>query len=454
MKNSLKIWVEKHELDVTPSREEVVKVHNVAKKMVKRCEDAIKETSAKARVILGGSYAHGTWLPGKGDVDIFLALDKSIGKEGLPKIGLKIASIALSGYDVIMRYAEHPYLESFVDGIRVNIVPCLESKPGEWVSAADRSPHHTEYLVSRLNDDMKLHVRLLKKFLQAQGLYGAEIKVRGFSGYVCEVLIVKYGDIFRVVEEASRWKPSSVISVEPYNLKVEGFAILDPVDTRRNLARAISVEKLTEFIFLCRIVREGTKCDPFTSPLLQPASFEEIRPLLDKVVVLYFKHNERKEDTLWGELYKSSKKLVYHLEKDGFSVLNYSVSADNVHAAVAFLTPGEVKLNLLRRVGPEVYREKETFEFIDDKRNLGWFFSDEMRSRRIEARKLCSVEDALAEYMEKPVESVGFSKGLASEASKTWKLLKGREIERSKDEVIRQVVRNIFGYSRIFDQCG
>ncbi|MBS7613865.1 hypothetical protein KEJ48_06465, partial [Candidatus Bathyarchaeota archaeon] len=42
------------------------------------------------------------------------------------------------------------------------------------------------------------------KFAKGIGVYGADIKTGGFSGYLCELLIVSYGDFIKTVESASK----------------------------------------------------------------------------------------------------------------------------------------------------------------------------------------------------------------------------------------------------------
>ena len=88
--------------------------------------------------------------------------------------------------------------------MRVNIVPCYKVALGEWKSAADRSPYHTKYIISKLDDRLRLEARLFKKFVKASRVYGAEVRVQGFSGYVCEVLILKYGSFQSVLEVACK----------------------------------------------------------------------------------------------------------------------------------------------------------------------------------------------------------------------------------------------------------
>jgi len=85
--------------------------------------------------------------------------------------------------------------------------------------------------------------------------------------YVCEVLIAKWGGLEEVINAASEWKNDTVVSLDDVKAetKIEGFAILDPVDQRRNLAKAIAPWKISEFIFLSRIMMRGTSCDPSKS---------------------------------------------------------------------------------------------------------------------------------------------------------------------------------------------
>jgi tRNA nucleotidyltransferase (CCA-adding enzyme) len=442
-----------HEKEVTPSIDEKRKNEKVAEMMVERCKEAAKIYGKKVDVILGGSYAHDTWLPGKGDIDLFLAFDKELGKSILETEGLKIAYQALSGYEVVKRFAEHPYLEGFVDGVRVNVVPCLKVKQGEWISAADRSPFHTELMTKRLDERMRLHVRLLKKLLQTQRLYGAEIKVRGFSGYVSEVLIAKWGGLEEVIEAASEWKNDTVVSLDDAKTETEGFAILDPVDQRRNLAKAIAPWKVSEFIFLSRVLVKGTSCDPFEKPLLNYLDEDKLSDMIGNVLVITFRHKRKLEDTIWGELGRSSLALVKHLEEEGFEIINYTFSSDLENSAIALLLPGDMHLDLTYKTGPEVFRASETDRFILNNKNISWFFIENFRSLRIEQRKLKDIKDAIAYFMEKPVERVGFSKGIADDASKSWKIMRGKSIVESGDMVVKDAVKRVFGYSPKLDSC-
>ena len=170
---------------VNPSEKERREVLELADILIERVKKASKEAGVKARVRVEGSVAKDTWIKGEPDIDIFMQLPLSTPREAFGTICLNIAKEATKGSVQVERFAEHPYLEAIVNGTRVNIVPCYKAKLGEWVSATDRTPFHTDYVMPRLDERLRSEIRLLKRFMKGIGVYGAEIKVGGFSGYLC-----------------------------------------------------------------------------------------------------------------------------------------------------------------------------------------------------------------------------------------------------------------------------
>src|SRR5919107_5045382 len=225
-------------------------------------------------VVLGGSFAKGTWLKRENirdnsvksdectDIDIFLKIDVSLQDEEFDELAKKIGKQSLSEYNPRLRYSSHPYVEAYVKGIRVNVVPCYNVEKGRWKSAADRSPFHTEYIRDNLDDEKKNQVRLLKKFLKSIGVYGAEIATAGFSGYVTEILILKFGSFVSVLTAISNIKEDkNVISIGKFDediLKIfqSPLIIIDPIDPRRNLGTAISGESVGKAVLAARAFLE------------------------------------------------------------------------------------------------------------------------------------------------------------------------------------------------------
>src|SRR5579862_6678712 len=250
--------IEKARAKVTPTRQESEKLDRIAKKV----SDLLVQSFQKAKsvlpeIVLGGSYAKGTWLKGSGDIDFYLLYPVSYPREKLESEAIEISKDAVGDYEIQMRFSEHPYVECFVEGTRVNIVPCYKVSKGRWQSAADRSPFHTEYIKSRFDEELRSETRLLKKFVKGTGLYGAEVKTQGLSGYVCEVLTLKFGSFLSTLKNVSNLHEGEIISVEEFDQDVatsfkSSLVILDPIDTNRNLGTAISAKNAAKLFLYCR----------------------------------------------------------------------------------------------------------------------------------------------------------------------------------------------------------
>jgi len=175
--------------ETTPPKKLQEKKQRIAKKACDLVSQCIEKHSQVVGFELGGSYAKGTWLPEKADIDIFIKFNKKTSEKNFRSIGTEIGFQSLKKYRPYTRHAEHPFVEAIIDGTRVNIVPCYDVNKGEWQSATDRSIYHTKFMSQKLSDSLKGEVRILKKFFLHIDAYGAEIAKEGFSGYVSEVLI-------------------------------------------------------------------------------------------------------------------------------------------------------------------------------------------------------------------------------------------------------------------------
>ena len=56
-------------------------------------------------------------------------------EEEFELLGKQIGLESLRQYQPYLRYSNHPYVEAFVEGIRVNIVPCYDVEKWNWISA-------------------------------------------------------------------------------------------------------------------------------------------------------------------------------------------------------------------------------------------------------------------------------------------------------------------------------
>ena len=98
-------------------------------------------------------------------------------------------------------------------GINVDIVPAYKIKNAEERgTAVDRTQLHNEFVNSNLNVRQRDEVRVLKAFLKAHGIYGAEARIEGFSGYLCELLIYHYGTFANLVTAMANLKLPLIIN--------------------------------------------------------------------------------------------------------------------------------------------------------------------------------------------------------------------------------------------------
>jgi tRNA nucleotidyltransferase (CCA-adding enzyme) len=225
------------------------------------------EEDGRAKGMVVGSVARDTWLSGDRDLDIFLLFPPGLSREELEETGLDLARKVARRFAGSFRekYAEHPYVNATVDGLDVDLVPCYEVASAAAIqSAVDRTPFHTRYVAEKITP-FRDDVLLTKQFAKACGVYGSDQMTEGFSGYLCELLVLHYGGFSPLVEAAAGWKPWTCIDLEGHACKAfdEPLRVVDPVDPARNVAAALSCTRMFEFVEYCRGYLEDPSPDFF-----------------------------------------------------------------------------------------------------------------------------------------------------------------------------------------------
>jgi tRNA nucleotidyltransferase (CCA-adding enzyme) len=364
---------------IVPKKSERARIEALAMTLEKKVASAAKAMGVDAVVRVEGSVAKDTWLSEEVDIDVFMRVPAAIPRNNLGEIGLKIARAATKGSKQVERFAEHPYLEAFVDGVRVNIVPCYNVKKREWLSATDRTPYHTDYIKEHLSAKMRDEVRLLKKFMIGIGVYGAEIKVGGFSGYLCELLILHYKSFVKTLEAFARYRQRVAVDIENYYKERENelqllfrepLVIVDPVDAGRNVASAVQPHKLYTFVASARAFLAHASADFFFPPPTVALSVEALRQELIKrgsvIVFLAFRHVNVVPDILWGQLFKSQRSLNKLLQMNDFNVLR-SLSWSDEKTLNVFLFELEQRFPspVKKHLGPPLEKERESEKFLE-----------------------------------------------------------------------------------------
>jgi tRNA nucleotidyltransferase (CCA-adding enzyme) len=359
---------------LTPSDDEATKLRDFITRVEGQLTSHLRMHGITAKAEVHGSASRGTWIAGDKDIDIFIVLDPQYGRSVIPRV---LAAVKLYvGEGWVEAYAEHPYITAVLDGFTVDFVPCFRVNPSEGlISSTDRTPLHTSFLRPYLTRSEQGEVLLLKRFMKGVGVYGAEVKVGGFSGYLCELLVVHYGSFTSVVRNVSEWRLHEVVDLfgesKVASLRErfkDPLIVVDPVDSARNVASAVSE---TSFSVLAAAARAflsspdirffypppGGISDDFSGKLRgRPSSL--IHVVLDDGAVGV-------PDILWGELYKSLGGLSGLLKQHDFNVLRSAAWSDesSVHVLV-FEVESSLLPDVVKRMGPPVGMGEDSDRFL------------------------------------------------------------------------------------------
>src|SRR5215212_60305 len=437
-----------------PSRSKERRIATVAQEAKALVDSYVSQLNDVVEVVFGGSFAKGTWLPDHADIDIFVKIKPSVGIDKFEQMGRQIGSKALKNFGPKLRYSDHPYVEVFVKNIRVNVVPCYDVEQGNWQSAADRSPFHTQYIRSHFDDEKKRHARLLKKFFKSVGIYGAEISTEGFSGYVSEVLLLKYSTFENVLRAAADWQERQIIAVCDYDSDfIKAFnspvIIIDPVDSRRNLGSAISPQSVARFMLAARAFLENPSLEFFKESKYHHHHHRRRRNgasrklLLPNVLVVEFSHEKKSPDIIWGQLKRSINAIAKQLELAHFVVLRSSCITDETSsAALAFLLESITLPAYTKKKGPEVFRRKDTASFLSNRKSkpLAIWVDREMRTAMLIDRNSTDARRFVGSLLLNHHESSGISKDLIVNKLEIYSGSDRKIIKGLAEEVICEVV--------------
>jgi len=321
---------------IAPSPEFLARVEHIRTELIRRVEAAARERqSPLVRALVAGSAARGTFLMDRLDIDLFLLFPPDFPRERLREEGLALGRAVLT--DPETRYAEHPYLRGRFEGFQVDAVPGFAiDDPSHPISAVDRTPFHQAYLMARETPELVREVRLAKQFFRSVGVYGSEAKTEGFSGYLIELLLVRFGSLRDLLHAARRWtipvrlmEPGS----EPPRLPEHVALILaDPVDPNRNVASALSRRNLGLLVLAA-----GAYLDRPSESWFEvgaPPAFsrdEALRRIQERgthVTVVELPRPDLVDDTLYPQIRKAVRAIADELGRSEFDVVDTALATD------------------------------------------------------------------------------------------------------------------------------
>ncbi|MBD3156091.1 MAG: CCA tRNA nucleotidyltransferase [Candidatus Aenigmarchaeota archaeon] len=436
--------------EIKPSVEERRKFNRISEEILELTNEIARKFRGYA--IIAGSLTRDTWLPKKNEFDVFIVFPKDLPEETLEKYGLEIGKKVIDSMNGtwVVEYAQHPYVRGSIGDVDIDIVPCYRVNSGEEIrSAVDRTPFHVDYLDKNLPRPLSDDVRLLKAFLRAHDIYGADTKTEGFSGYICELLVINYGKFHSVLNAVKNWKPKELIDIKGYweekdykklrkKFKDEVLIIIDPVDKNRNAAAAISPESFYKFKKITRDFLKNPQKELFRKKTFKPLAQKELEVLLNKrrteLLMLKFGKPNVVPDILWPQLRKATGRLDDILSEYEFRVHRSDFWSDEKKLCTILF---EMEVNQLpsinEKIGPHIWKETNSKNFIEKYKEVAINGPYIRNNRwRVEVKRhwksaVGKLRDTLSDE-EKTLRSKGIPSYISNEIGEGFKILRNEEI--------------------------
>jgi len=310
---------------VKPSEAEQERLDTTVVVLLETIKKLIADRGAKAEPILVGSVAKVTNLKDP-DLDLFIRFDPEVPLETMVKQALAIGRKLVEG--PVKQYAQHPYIKGRFQGFDTEVVPCYRvEKASAKMSPVDRTPFHTKYIKENMGADLRDEVRLFKAFLKGIGVYGAEVAIEGFSGYLCEILVLKFGGFRQTLGAASAWKRQVKLRMDDgkYPKFDTPLVFMDPVDPARNVASPVSHHSFSLLVHGAKAYQEEPSTNFFfpnpVETLEGPAILGLFAQRRTDVVGLEVPIPLVVEDIYASQVSKAERAIAKLLDEGGFQVV-------------------------------------------------------------------------------------------------------------------------------------
>jgi tRNA CCA-adding enzyme len=325
MKNIKQILKDEIEI-IRPDWSMINKIKKISGDFCSDLSKKLKKNKINADVFIGGSLAKNTLIKKqKYDVDIFVRFDEKYDSENISKI---LGKLLDNGAKKI--HGSRDYYQIEKEGILLEIVPVLKIKnPLQAKNITDLSYFHVNYILNKISRKKILadEIKLTKTFAHAQGCYGAEGYINGFSGYSLELLICHYGGFLKFIKEISKSKKEKIIIddskfykrkqdvlVELNESKIQSPIILiDPTFKERNALAGLNEKCFLKFKKACQDFLRNPNPRSFIEKDIE----EELKTKYkDKLRIIGVKTNKQKGDISGTKSKKFFYFFVSRLEKE------------------------------------------------------------------------------------------------------------------------------------------
>ena len=384
---------------ISPSKSELAAIKCIVDDFKKSVEKKIKEMKIDAEVFVGGSFAKKTIIrKDVYDIDFFIRFN------GKHKDISELTRKILANYKKKEVKGSRNYFIIDKGDFFIEIVPVLKvGNPRKSENVTDLSYSHVNYIRKKIKNPKILEeIKLAKAFCHANGCYGAESYIKGFSGYAIELLVYHYGSFLGFIKAFGKIQGKSVIDIEKhYKNKNEVFMdmnasklhspviLVDPTFKGRNALAALSYETFEKFKKICKKFLKNPSEKFFEEKKLDLEKIK--RKAKDKKLdfILLESETDRQEGDIAGtKLLKFYNHITSELDKY-FDVKSRGFEYKNGKIARYYFAAKRKKEIILN--GPMIKQEENVKDFKKKHKNIFY------KSGKIYARE--KVNFSLKEFL-------------------------------------------------------
>jgi tRNA nucleotidyltransferase (CCA-adding enzyme) len=269
------------EEELFPDKAKIKELTLLNKEICNLIEKSLRKNKINAEIFVGGSFAKLTIAKSEVyEADVFLRFDWKY--EEISDILEKVIKEALDkNYDYERVHGSRDYFrinarKDFV----IEFIPVIKIKnPKEARNVTDLSYFHVNYVKNELrkNKNLAREIILAKLFCKAQGVYGAESYIQGFSGYALECLIIYYKSLMNmakklvnlkeriIIDPKKHYKKSRDVLFELNEAKLGSpIVLIDPTFKERNALASLSNETFKLFQDKLKLLIKNPRKELFT----------------------------------------------------------------------------------------------------------------------------------------------------------------------------------------------
>ena len=391
---------------ITPTPAEKKQLADIITSLKNKVMKEINKTRIPITIELVGSIAKDTFIRTAVDIDLFLLFPPTTPREILEEKGLIIGRAILKEQEEC--FAEHPYVRGLFKGYKTEIVPCYKIEDAsQKLSAVDRTPLHTRYIEEHLKESQKKDVRLFKQFLKGIGCYGAEAEIEGFSGYLTEIIVLKYGTFQHLIQQVQQWKYGEKLTLQPggYPDFTTPLTFIDPVDPERNVASAVSNQKFNLLIQACKEYKKNPRLTFFFPNELKPKSLQEIKKEIGtrEYIGVRFPKPEIIPENLYPQIRKAVRVIRELCEQYGFTIIDATFAVEKNDVYIILQPTTKTISKTVLHPGPPVSLKRNADDFLkkwrDNRKTIQKPFEKENRWYVEIEREYIEIQELLEEHV-------------------------------------------------------